>query len=135
MLDSSVADKGGQKVLKQRCYQDIVRLCQLGKSKELIARLSKSLEEMVSREIGLLSEKISHQKNNGVAMQVDSGNAGSGEQEQFVDVLVSFWIDFCKRMQAVRDVFIYLERTHLAQQSGGGLEGKQSFWKIGLGYL
>jgi len=49
------ADKGGKKVLKQRCYQDIVRLCQLGKSKELTEALSKCMKEMVSREIGLLS--------------------------------------------------------------------------------
>ena len=97
----------------------------MGKGKEVVDKIAGGIKDMVEREIKLLANKIdSAKKDDGDAQIVDPSAEGSGQQEM-VDVLVHFWIDFCKRMQTVRDVFVYLERTYLVTT---GLQGKHSFW-------
>ena len=43
----------------------------------------------------------------------------------FLENFKAFWIQFCIQMQSTKDIFLYLERTHL-------LRDHSSFWLIGL---
>ena len=84
---------------------------------------------MVAREIAKLSKQIKDSKQqkdeDGDAQIQDASGADTASEKGIVEVLVSFWIDFCKRMQIIRDVFMYLERTYLIEK---GLSNKYSFW-------
>ena len=49
--------KGGR-LLKQRTYQDVQRICILGKSEELANRVTLKLNELIDLKIDQLNQKI-----------------------------------------------------------------------------
>ena len=133
--------------MKQRSYQDVKRICMMGKSEELANRVTFKLNELICWQIDQLQGQIQPSEND---MQIDEGDNGTN---QYLEFLKDFWIQFCQQMQSVRDIFSYLERMYLvspqnrqdlvnndqisSSQVVRNLSpvGFTSFWMIGLNFL
>lgn len=92
---------------REMASRQVVRLCKMGQAQALAEKVEYVIGQMVSK-------KLDHVHHYLLDMEKD----GSSESTlEFLSYFRDFWIQFCMQMQSLRDIFLYLERSHLIKQS------------------
>eukprot|EP00761_Pharyngomonas_kirbyi_P014490 gb/GECH01014520.1/.p1 GENE.gb/GECH01014520.1/~~gb/GECH01014520.1/.p1 ORF type:complete len:769 (+),score=194.98 gb/GECH01014520.1/:1-2307(+) len=109
-IDAIYNKKGGQ-TSREELYKAVRDLCIHKKSENLFNNLKEQLQKHTGEKLNQLSSK-------------------NTDSESFLTNLKNIWEDHCEQMILIRNIFLYLDRTYVMQNSS-----VRSLWDMGLEFF